>query len=211
MTTLCAVIIETRPIPNLVDIIQKHMDFLPSETPLYIFYDKETEYLVDHFKEARCIPVFEMTIRKYNETLTDLNFWEIFYSFDKVFVFQSDSMILRKGIEYFYEYDYVGASWIWQLHGGNGGCSLRTTKVMKEICEKYPFNETLGNEDVYFCNIMNEKKIGKLAPRDVCMRFGTEGVFSLGTFSYHAIEKYLNEDECKEIKNQYLNWIEKII
>lgn len=201
---LAAVIIETRNIAFLGNIITDHLRYLPKNTPLHIFHSQQNEYLKNNFKKAKFILLpNSITLEDYNKLLTTPAFWEQFLKYDRVFVFQSDSRLLRKGIEVFMPYDYVGAPFRFQEHGGNGGCSLRNPAIMHKICTTYPYNVTYGNEDVYFCNIMHQHKIGNLINREKALLFGTESVFALGTFSYHAIDKWLTPQQCNLIRTQY--------
>jgi hypothetical protein len=140
------------------------------------------------------------SIPDYNELLTSHAFWDKIDE-ENILIIQHDTNILRFGIEEFYQYDYVGAPWKFQQHGGNGGLSFRKKSTMLECIEKVPYNGT-DNEDVYFSNTL--KLLGKnLAPREVCEKFSCETIFKLGTLGYHAIEKYLTSEQCEQIKNQY--------
>lgn len=143
------------------------------------------------------------TIEQYNRKLTSAGFWHTLNQYKKVLIFQHDSALLREGIEEFLEWDYVGAPWKFQEHGGNGGLSLRNPKAMLACIEKQPWNPSLGNEDVYFSNLLKDMPEYKPAPRDVCSKFSCESIFQLGTIGYHAIEKYLTPEEVNQIKTQY--------
>lgn len=143
------------------------------------------------------------TINDYNQLLTSSRFWNELVRYDRILIFQHDSTLLRNGIEEFLEYDYVGAPWKFQEHGGNGGLSIRNPKAMLACIQKQLWNPKLGNEDVYFSNLLKDMPEFKLAPRDVCSKFSCESIFQLGTLGYHAIEKYLTEEEVNQIKRQY--------
>jgi len=121
-------------------------------------------------------------------------------------MFHPDSGILKDGIKDFMKWDYVGSPWSFQQHGGNGGLSLRTPKVMLDIASLHVYrnNGVDGNEDVWFSNIMHgSTNFGKLAPRGVCSKFAVESIFQLGTFGYHGIEKWLKPEEVNQIMTQY--------
>lgn len=201
---LAACIVETRPFPDLVKIINGHMKHLPASTKLFIFHGDTNNYLRAMFPEAEFHHLAgPMTLHRYNTLLTSTDFWTNFLEYDKVLIFQHDSMILRPGIEEFYGWDYIGAPWKWQQLGGNGGISLRTPKIMYDIAKDYGMPQG-WNEDVHICRIMSEYGIGKLAPREECLKFGTEAVFALNTFCYHAIDQWLTVEQCKQIKNQLI-------
>lgn len=177
-----AIIIENRF--DVSKVVEDHKKFLPKD------------WEVIHLKNTGINSMFE-----YNNALTSLDFWE-HYRFDKVLIFQHDSGLLRYGIEEFYEWDYVGAPWKFQEHGGNGGLSWRSKDAMLWCIEQKPWESSLGNEDVYFSNLLKDSPF-KLAPREVCEKFSCESIYKEGTLGYHAIDKYLTKEEVTKIKNQY--------
>ena len=133
--------------------------------------------------------------------MTSEFYWSKLLAYEHVLIFQTDSKILRTGIEEFYKWDYVGSPWLFQDKGGNGGLSLRTPKVMMETLKAIPYHPGYGYEDVYYSNNLGER--GKLAPREVCEKFGCETIFRLGTFACHVIKNYMNNEQICEIENQY--------
>lgn len=179
----CAVIVENRF--DVSKIVEDHKKFLPESW--------EVKVLQPNIK----------TIADYNKLLTSISFWESLLDYDRVLIFQHDSALLKKGIEKFKKWDYIGAPWKFQEHGGNGGLSLRNPKAMVECIKKQQWNPSLGNEDVYFCNLLVKMPEFKLADRNACRKFSCETIFQLGTLGYHAIEKYLTEDQVEKIKHQY--------
>lgn len=191
-----AIIIETRIIPEIREIIDSHMQYLPFDLVVYCSHFNEhlfkglTSIIIPHINSLNDV----------NRLMTNPLFWEG-VPFDKVLNFQSDSRILRPGIEEFYEWDWVGAPWKFQDHGGNGGLSWRNVEAMENICKLVPYSPSYGYEDVYFCNAMKNSDY-KLAPRDVCKKFSCETIFELGTLGCHAIENYF-PDRAHEIYNQY--------
>ena len=201
-------IVETRPINNLSEIIiDRHLKYIPKEWALTIYCSslnhdqiKKTDFERDIHIIVLDYPT--LNIQGYNSMLKSSFFWKSL-PYEKVLIFQSDSRLLKKGVEDFLEWDYVGSPFVFQAHGGNGGLSLRNVKIMEEICSKANF--TPYNEDVDFCNFMFENKIGKLAPRDVCFKFSCETIPVLGTIGVHAIEKWLSKLQCDQILNQYKN------
>ena len=206
--TKAAVIVETRNLSNLTDIILQHTKFLDLSWNLHIFCsDDNYETLRRNFPTANItnLHLSHLTANQYNELLTNVWFWKQIIGM-KVLIFQSDSMLLRKGIDEFLEWDYVGAPWTFQEHGGNGGLSLRTKQKMIEVIQTYPYSKSLhGNEDVYFSNHLPKLERAKLAPREVCKKFSCESIPELGTLGYHAIEKYMDEETVTRIKTQYVS------
>lgn len=199
------VTVETRPLPNIHEIVENHIHYTGWPVTFFHglgngdFVKKELEGLDVKFRQIECRA---LTMEDYNNLLTSVEFWKAI-PYDKVLMFQHDSRLLRKGIGEFLEWDYVGSPWTFQAHGGNGGLSLRGKEAMLEILEKNSYGgmEIHGNEDVFFCNIMKRQKMN-LAPRSVCEKFSCEAIFKLGTFGYHAIEKYLSKGQVEQIINQ---------
>ncbi len=196
-----AVITETRPKAIIPEIIEQHLSMLPDDFELIVFCSKEN--VRNFYDFDRNINKYFVTIRSlhdYNMLMTSDFYWNKLLAYEHVLIFQTDSKILRTGIEEFYDYDFIGAPWKFQDKGGNGGISLRTPKVMMDIIKSIPYN---GNpfEDVFYSN--NVEKFGNLAPRSECEKFGCETIFKLGTFSCHAIKNYMNHEQVKQIENQY--------
>jgi hypothetical protein len=179
-----AVIIETRKNYPLDFIIQEHMKHLPNW---------ELDVITD-------IPIKSLT--QYNQLLTTPSFWEKYQDYERVLIFQTDSMILRDGIDEFLEWDYVGAPWKFQDKGGNGGFSLRNPKKCLSLIQKREWNISYGYEDVFYSNHLHEVG-GLVAPRNVCSKFSCETIFQLGTFGIHAIESWLTPQQVQQIKTQY--------
>lgn len=210
MKKLAAVILETRVVPNLVEIIRdKHMKFLPEDTQLIIFHsDENYEVLKEAFPVAGFSNITALrSLNDYNYVLTRPEFWKQLEEFFRVLIFQSDSEILRTGVEEFLrdDVDFCGAPWIWDKgynSGNNGGFSIRNPRIMEEICRSYPWNGSL-NEDHWFGIQMRDIGIGRLAPRELADAFSCETIFKLGTFGQHAVDKWLTTEECIIIKNQY--------
>lgn len=178
-----AVIVETRQIPNLEEIIDNHVKFLPKNWGLMVIKDVVVHSLSD-----------------YNRLMTSKAFWDNL-PYDKILVFQSDSMLLRTGIEEFLEYDFIGAPlYHIDFPAMNGGLSLRSKKAMLEVIEKIQY--TGGNEDVFFCNGIKELK-GKLPTKEVAQKFSVETIFGYGSLGVHALEKWHTPEQCELILNQY--------
>ena len=122
----------------------------------------------------------------YNKLLKSSSFWQNLKDsgVSKIFLFQTDSIMLRHGIDEFMQWDYIGAPWHMQegaasgawlqrfqrngilLEGvGNGGVSLRTVSMMLKISEKYSNKGSNAfNEDTFFAH--NCEKLSKDATLD---------------------------------------------
>ena len=191
-----AVIVETRLISSIAQTIKDHMKYLPG-WELIIFYGRPNVHLFNEFEcEKNMVTV--NTLWDYNHLMTDTYFWRHLTRYERVLVFQNDSGILHSGIDEFLQYDYIGGPWKFQHRGGNGGLSIRNPRAMFDLCRNNPYNKSLGYEDVYFSN-----HIENVAPREICEEFSVETIFKLGTLGYHAIDNWLSIKECNLIRNQY--------
>jgi len=172
---------------------------------LITFADKQLTFLSSDWDALIDNETRINSLADYNNLVTSKQFWLQLEKYERVLICQTDAQILRKGIEEFLMWDYVGAPWKFQEHGGNGGFSLRNPKAMLECINNAPYEGAIvhGYEDVYFSNQLHWSERFKLAPRSVCEKFSCESIFKLGTFGVHAIEKCLTVEQCSLIKNQY--------
>lgn len=226
--SITCVIIETRDLDNIREVIvDNHLNYLPEGSNVLFFHSNNSEFISSNLLNLPIIyinldilfPIKNEEHSVYmNKLLTYPSFWSkvLEYS-EKILMIQPDSKILRTGIEYFTEWDYIGAPWSHANKGGNGGFSWRNAKIMKEISELLfndnNYNTVLNDEGIsYDLDFINEDMFfsyklesvgGKLAPRNVCSQFSCESIYQEGTFGCHAIEKYLSTDEVKKIYNQY--------
>ncbi len=142
------------------------------------------------------------SLEAYNKLMTSKSFWENFMYYDRVLIIQHDSALLRKGIEDFLQWDYIGAPWKFQDAGGNGGLSLRNPRAMFDICNKYVYDQSIdGYEDIWFSRFVGQD--WRLAPREECFKFSCETIYQEGTLGIHAIDKYLTTEQCQKLRNQY--------
>lgn len=201
-----AVIVETRDLVGLCPIIDSHLKFLDDDWDLVFMGSPVNEKTIEkNYPNAifHNLNVINISTEQYNKFLTSENFWESLAEYDRVLIFQHDSMLFRKGIDQFLEWDYVGAPWghFHQL-GGNGGLSIRNPKMMLEVCRKYKYNALAhGNEDVYFCKHL-QLIGGKIAPKDIAMQFSVETIFFPKPIGMHAADKYLTREQINEILEQ---------
>lgn len=187
--TNCAVIIDNRPSKQLQSTIDAHMDFLEG-------------WDLKHFDDFQ----IEST-NDYSQILKDYKLWLSLSDYDKVLIFQHDSMILRPIEKEMFNYSYVGSPWKSDVKharqdraGGNGGISIRDVKDHIKLIKKYDDSglAKYWMEDVFFSH-----NLPNVAPYEICSKFGVETEFKLGTCTYHAIDKWLPADECHQIRSQY--------
>lgn len=200
-------IVETRPLVNLREIIQeRHLNFLPDDCGLTCFLSVDNMHMIKQEMFSRELKIIiiepEMNERKYNSLLTSPWFWEQL-NYDKILIFQHDSELLKKGIETYLHYDFIGAQ---DIRKGcedkmNGGLSIRDVAKSKLICEQFQYNHEM-NEDWWFCIYMN--MIGAIIPNSKLDHpFSIEQEFRLGSLGCHAIDKWFTQEQCKQIRGQY--------
>jgi hypothetical protein len=94
----------------------------------------------------------------------------------------------------FLAYDYIGAPWPWRAEGqtqvGNGGFSLRSTKLMLELRDA----RLDDAEDALLCDKYGPqlRVMGyKFAPKAVASRFSIECEIDIRpTFGFHGVENF---------------------
>ena len=146
-----------------------------------------------------------LTPSEYSEMLTSTWFWDLFDGY-KILIYQEDSIIFKENVDEFLLFDFIGAPFPKGQNDtpncvGNGGLSIRTKLIMKEIIETYDietveFNSstleyfnfmklTFPPEDVYFSKCMQDKNIGKVADWETAFRFSSESVLNGDSFAGH--------------------------
>lgn len=201
------VIVETRCLPNIREIVANHVEFTGWD--VMFFHGTENEYFIKaHLQGINVYYIrllsHSLNSHEYNKLLTLKSFWECIPA-DKILIFQHDSRILRTGIEEFMEYDFIGAPIIHAtlpMPCMNGGISLRSRDKMIEVIDDSRWTNSNMNEDIYMCRGI--EKIGGILPtKEVASKFSVESIFCRGSMCTHAVEKWLTPDQCSEILNQY--------
>jgi len=191
----CAVIVEGRILPHIEFILRQVARNLDETWSMIVYCgDDNHDYMKKLCEEIGNINVINLHINNlsvdgYSELLMSASFWCEIPS-EKVLIFQHDSLLFRKGINKFLEYDYIGAPWPWR-NVGNGGLSLRSKSKMLEVIENINTKtivipEGVNNhmkinniktipEDVYFADGL--LKIGaNVAPFEVANEFSIESI-----------------------------------
>lgn len=81
--------------------------------------------------------------KTYTEAILAPDFWRLIVG-EHVVLFQLDCLLLRRGIDAYLQYDFIGAAWDPQVHpklppwGQNGGLSLRKRSVMLAALRRHP-------------------------------------------------------------------------
>jgi len=150
----------------------------------------------------------KFNIDVYNRILMSTKFWDSLATWSKALIIQDDGILVRPGAERFLEYDYIGAPWADAPENaylkskvnsqlvGNGGLSLRSIAVMRDICERYKdeknhlfyHNIIRIPEDVYFvralCSPENSGKY-KLPSTKTASDFSVEQLMNMGSIGIH--------------------------
>lgn len=205
--SFAACIIEPRP-EHLKISLDNHLPFLPEDIHLYIYTDisKYDDTFYWEFFDFTFFDIKNLSHREHGEMMASRKFWNTFKE-DHILIFQSDSQLLREGIDEFIGYDFIGAPIKNFPHPCmNGGLSIRSKAAMLKALDNFTFDYSKENEDIFFCKSL-EKLNGNLPSVEVASKFSCETIFKAGTLGYHAIEKYLTPEQCNKIKNQYSNGI----
>jgi hypothetical protein len=144
-------------------------------------------------------------INDYNEIMKSKSFWKQL-DYSHALIVQEDGMIMKKGIEKFLKYDYVGAPWPDHYahkevgvidNVGNGGLSLRKIEKMIDVIESNPDhinqlffkNNIVVPEDIFFAKFISNKPDVKTASA-----FSFEMIFNKNALGFHKPYAYLNEN-----------------
>lgn len=168
----------------------------------------------------------DFDIDTYNRIMKSTLLWQQLYDcqISKCLIVQDDSMIFRKGIEQFLDFDYIGPPWlkcasnaplenyIGKLYVGNGGLSLRSVNGMLKIVCLYKneknilFNNSLQpiQEDVYF-SMCAQKEFMKLPTYNEASLFGMEQVFNINALGVHKFWVYNNEQKVNLYFDKVIN------
>lgn len=184
-----AVLVEPRYDPVLGTVVRNFAFFLGPEWGLIIFHGPRNAGLVrDQLAgcsnvEYRDLGHEEVDIPLLNRFLKSSAFW-LSLGADYALLFQTDSILLRRGVEAFTQYDYVGAPWHRDnkvvkrtrglLNVGNGGLSLRRVDAMVraiELCG--PTSSEAEDEDVFFARCLTHLGM-RIAPVEVAVDFALE-------------------------------------
>jgi hypothetical protein len=207
-TNYCAIIIEPRNHPDLLTVIKSTMFHLNENNSsikwgLQIFHGNSNEEFIKNSTtywdnvEYVNIGVDNLTNIEHSEYMESSDFWKKVKG-EKALIFQTDSLLLRSGIDEFLKYDYIGAPWRKPKENqwvGNGGLSLRTVKKMLEICKNNEVIEQIW-EDIYFVKHMNGEGVADI---QTAMNFSMEDVFSPNPLGVHNPIRHIGPEQLKKV------------
>ncbi len=207
-TDCYAVIIEPRNHPDLLTVIKSTMFHLnetnsPIKWGLQIFHGNNNEMLVKNIQQSlgdvilTNMNVDNLTNVEHSEYMESVDFWSKVKG-KKALIFQTDSLLLRSGIDEFLKYDYIGAPWRKPKENqwvGNGGLSLRTVSKMLEICKNNKVREQIW-EDIYFVKHMKGERVADI---ETAMKFSMEDVFSPNPLGVHNPIRHITPEQLKKV------------
>lgn len=172
-TKYCLVIVEPRKHKNFEFVCKTMLRFTNKDWGLHVFHGNDNdEYVKDCLKGVPNVVythlnVSNLSIQDYNKLLTSVWFYkQIQKNTKKILIFQTDSCLLKEGVENFIDYDYIGAPWPhYNNEVGNGGFSLRDLNFCIQLCKHHKISGegVESHEDVFFnkysklyiCNVAN--------------------------------------------------------
>jgi len=240
-----AVFIEFRILPNIEFIIRNAILKLGDLWSFTIVCGNKNIHFIKNIVNAISMNIKvikldydNMTRNEYSNYLMTLHFWNLFKG-DKILIYQEDSLILKKNIMDFINYDYIGApfpKWTDDTPNGvgNGGLSLRNRHKMIEVIQKCPIAHfKIGNstksymdmvgmvnvpEDVYFSKNLQDHNIGNVSNWDAAYNFSSESIFNPNSFGCHQFwigtakwQKHLKKIFKYEIYNPNSNIIDYLL
>jgi hypothetical protein len=174
------VIVEPRKHANFEFVCKTMLRFTNENWGLHVFHGNQNEEFVKNaLKEVSNViytnlNVHNLSINDYNNLLTSMWFYEQIRS-EKLLVFQTDSCLLKDGVDEFLNYDYVGAPWPHRRNEvGNGGFSLRSKAFCLRVCNSVKRPAHM-NEDVYF-SVNGALQKANFADYETACRFSCENI-----------------------------------
>lgn len=212
---LVCVIVEPRSHKNLANVIKNISHFTKYYPIVWCNSEENKDFLGEEFNGIQQIKISEgnMTIQQYNNLLTSFEFWDKFKQYDRVLIFQTDTCMMREGIEEFLQYDLIGAPWIdgWSkriypvnLICGNGGFTIRNPKLMAKICKNpNPLYNKVPEDYFFSAHVYDLAKVmpNIRVPRSIeeASRFCSETIANENSMAIHAAYKFHNMETMKKL------------
>lgn len=211
-----AIMLESRFNNDIIFVLKQFSRFLSDKWSmiLYVTSDVYDKYMkvsseLNNNIQIKLLNYTLTNVIDYTKIMFDINFWKELSHFEKVLIFQSDTMIYKYGIEKFIDYDYIGAPWPLEYNisngVGNGGLSLRTIPAIiyclenkdKVIIDKYKNYDKdlialkgIHPEDVFYSYAMNQFGF-RVASPSIASKFAIETVmFNDDTIGSHQLSKF---------------------
>lgn len=203
----CAVLIDDSDSPHLEFVIRQTLRCLDNTWCIKIFcchnnYDFMTDICNNINSNIQVINLGmqKMSVSIYNDLLLSVDFWNKINS-EKILIFQRDTLLFRKGINDFVDFDYIGAPWIQYANKsptnvGNGGLSIRSKSKTIELLKKIDYKKLTIKEnvidkrldyiaeDVYFSNYLHDIN-ANVAKYEDGYAFSTENIYNRNSIGGH--------------------------
>jgi mannosyltransferase OCH1-like enzyme len=163
-----ALMVESRIFPNTEFIIRQFSRYLPNDFAMCIYatddvYDKYVDlaHRLNNNINVLKLPYQLKSLKDYNDIMLNKLFWKLLDKYERVLIFQNDTMIYNYNVGDFYKYDYIGAPWPnyrnIAKNVGNGGLSMRNIDAMiycieNEESVNIPFNIVYSYENKFIFN-----------------------------------------------------------
>jgi protein O-GlcNAc transferase len=204
------VIVEPRCHPNLVRVLNNFCSKLNKYSFTWYHSKTNSSFLDDKLPQEALAKIKKveicddnLTIYEYNNLLTSPSFWKSINA-KRTLIFQTDAGCIKDNIEDFLQYDYIGAPWpnnhttrmiSHNLICGNGGLSLRNTRLMEKICDNPNILYDKMPEDYFFSrHVYDFSKSMKsiIVPQSIeeASLFSSELILNSQSFGFHAVYKY---------------------
>lgn len=212
---LACVIVEPRCHKNLANVIKNIAHFTKYYPIIWCNSEENKDFLNEEFSKVQRLKISEgnMTIQQYNDLLTSADFWENFKDYERVLIFQTDTCMMKEGIEEFLDYDLIGAPWIdgWSkriypvnLICGNGGFTIRNPKLMIKICKNpNPIYNKVPEDYFFSAHVYDLTKVIKniKVPNSIeeASRFCSETIMNENSLAMHAAYKFHSLGSMKKL------------
>lgn len=211
-TDKCAVIVEPRNHRHLEYVIRNVSYFLDDSWSVLLVHGLKNDVMAKQLQSklpnlsVHRLPVTDLKPSSvignsnpgYSQLLASKFFYELIPA-ENILIFQTDSILLRKGIDQFLEFDYIGAPW----HNGkvgNGGLSFRKKSKMVQIINTIPLEKSgTQDEDVYFAENSKKNPTVKFPTVEQAKQFSVESLYAKNPLGIHAAYKYLSEYQIREL------------
>ena len=206
-----AVLIEFRPFNCIEFIIRNAIFKLGKDWSFtvicgnlnYDMFKTICDMISKNIKVIRLDDIDNVNQNEYNNLMLTDRIWNLLTG-EKILIYQEDSYIFQSNIHEFLEWDYIGAPWPLNQnqnknHVGNGGLSLRTLSVIKDIIKTISYLETNSStlnymrgagldrcpEDVFFSKAIIDSGLGRVADYETAKRFSIESINCADSFGGH--------------------------
>jgi hypothetical protein len=141
--------------------------------------------------------------KDYNALFLSEDFWHTLIGRNKVFVFQTDSILCEQSkynLNDFVKFDYIGGWWQRErpigliMDGGNGGFSIRDWQKSIDCLKRFSPTNWPGGEDGYFAFHIDLIG-GKVGRKKSCSQFATQDYFTYKSYGCHKISRLNKQDK----------------